>query len=153
MYTCPSCGQKVDTSSVFCGCGADLSLLHSLDALADAWLNRALSAVSRRSPGLALEWLSAACAARPSDSQARLALAKVWARLGHLKEARHSLSLVRLNDPGNPGIAPIEKALRDAQRNAGKKPVTKPAHISEAPGASTVGRRRKISRKKSKKRK
>src|SRR4051812_26825962 len=91
MYSCPACGLPGVERRPTCSCGADLSLLIRLDCLADAWFNSALDAFSAGAPGRAVEWLSACCAARPSDTTALRALAKAWAHLARFEEARAAL--------------------------------------------------------------
>lgn len=114
MYNCPACGREVITGQSVCRCGADLSLLQRLDSVADAWFNRGLEALKNGAPGQALEWLSACCAARPTDAAARLAQAKVWAQLGHRQEALAALERVRAVEPDAPELAALQIALRDA---------------------------------------
>jgi predicted Zn-dependent protease len=115
MYSCPACGAEDVANLSTCRCGADLSLLQRLDAVADAWFNRALEALANNNPGHALEWLSASCAARPTDVAARRAQAKVWAQLGHWAEARDALSRARDIEPDDPELAEIELALQDIE--------------------------------------
>jgi regulator of sirC expression with transglutaminase-like and TPR domain len=90
-----------------------LSLLQRLDAVADAWFNRALEALAAGAPGRALEWLSACCAARPTDAAARRAQAKVWAQLGHWEEARDALERAAAIEPDVPELEAIRQALRE----------------------------------------
>ena len=91
-----------------CHCGADLSLLLTLDAVADAWFNRGLAALGCEAPGEALEWFSACCAARPADGPARLAQAKTWARLGRFKEALESLEKAKLLEVNGDEVTAVE---------------------------------------------
>lgn len=114
MYACPACGARDATSQTLCKCGADLSLLRALAAVTDAWFNRALLALANGNAGEALEWLSACCAAQPTDAAARRAQSRVWAQLGHLDEARRALDRARQIDGASPDLAAIEQALDDA---------------------------------------
>ena len=118
MYSCPTCGADA-TPNVTCHCGADLTLLQRLDAVPDAWYNRALEALAEHAPGRALEWLSACCAARPTDARARLAQAKVWAQLGCRAEARDALERAAAIDPTLSGIEQLRAALRPRRKAAG----------------------------------
>lgn len=111
MYSCPACGAEEVTNRVVCLCGADLSLLQRLDSVADAWFNRALEALKNGEAGLALEWLSACCAARPTDSAARRAQAKIWGQLGHRKEALNALDRAATIEPDAPEVDIIGRAL------------------------------------------
>ena len=121
MYSCPACGAKDVNNQSTCRCGADLSLLQRLDALADAWFNQALEALTHNNPGHALEWLSASCAARPTDAAARRAQAKVWAQLGRWAEARDALSRAREIEPDEPELAEIELALQELESSCQEK--------------------------------
>jgi tetratricopeptide (TPR) repeat protein len=111
MYSCAACGAEEVGRQARCRCGADLTLLAQLDAVADTWFNRALAALAEDAPGQALEWLSACCAARPTDAAARRAQAKVWAQLGHWKEAAGALERAAAIEPDAPEIADIRQAL------------------------------------------
>jgi len=135
MYTCPACGYDKVAGKATCQCGADLSLLQCLDAAVDAWFNEALEALSRNEVGKALEWLAACCTARPSDAVARRSLAKVWAQLGHVQEARRSLEVSVENDPDHPDVAAIRAALADME-NA---PIPEPSQISAALAVPSTG--------------
>ena len=115
MYNCPVCGAEDAGGRTTCRCGADLSLLQRLDALADAWFNQALAALAMDAPGRALEWLSASCVARPTDAAALRALAKLWAQLGRLAEAREALERAAAIEPDDPDVALIRQALTEAQ--------------------------------------
>ena len=121
MYHCPACGAEDITARSTCSCGADLSLLEKLDAVADAWFNRALEALSRGAPGQALEWVSASCAARPTDAAARRAQAKLWAQLGRPDEASDSLARAVAIDPEAPEAALLRQALDEAAGSANGK--------------------------------
>ena len=121
MYSCPACGSDEVAGQAACKCGAELTLLQHLDALADAWFNRALSALSENQPGQALEWLSACCAARPTDSQARRAQARVWAQLGRWGEARDALDRAEVLDPDSHDLQEIRQALQECQTKAVKR--------------------------------
>jgi tetratricopeptide (TPR) repeat protein len=95
-----------------CRCGADLSLLHQLDSVADAWFNRALEAIAEGALGRALEWLSAACAARPTDAAAHRARARVWVRLGNLADAQAALTQAAELEPDHPDTIALRAALQ-----------------------------------------
>ena len=110
-YSCPGCGADAAAGRLRCGCGADLSLLAGLAAVADAWFNRGLAALAAGDPARALEWLAAACAARPTDAAARPALARVWARLGHPAAARDALDRSAAVEPDAPGLDDLRRAL------------------------------------------
>ncbi len=111
MYNCPACGEGEVTGRTRCRCGADLALLQQLDAVADGWFNRGLEALAAGRPGEALEWLSACCAARPTDAAARRAQAKVWAQLGHFAEARVALERAAALDPDAAELRAFREAL------------------------------------------
>lgn len=115
MFSCPECGHDQINGASRCRCGADLRLLHQIDAIANVWFNRALAALDDGSPGRALEWFAAVSAARPNDIEARLALVKLWAHLGRLPEARDALSRAALLEPDSPDIAKLCDALNDSQ--------------------------------------
>lgn len=132
MYSCPKCGAPDVADQLTCACcGADLTLLRRLSALTDAWFNRAMECLDERKPGRALEWLAAYCASRPADASARRALAKVWAQLGCLDEARDALQRAGELDPDSPEIEPIRQALKDARR-CGHRPRMGRAHQKTA---------------------
>lgn len=153
-YNCPSCGKEIPFTRAICSCGADLSLLQGLDALSDAWFNRALKALSEGNRGRALEWLAACCAARPMDADARRAMAKVWAQLGHVNEAKAALELARDIDPENPEVAEIDLALLESSQHPDSRkkiPVTTARATVVSPGNGSRKKRNK--RRKSKKRK
>ncbi|MCI0582003.1 MAG: tetratricopeptide repeat protein, partial [Chloroflexi bacterium] len=97
-------------------CGADLSLLADLDAVADAWFNEALKALAAGAPARALEWLAASCAARPTDAAVLRALARVWAQLGHPGAARDALDRAAEIEPDDPDLEGLRQALRDAEQ-------------------------------------
>jgi tetratricopeptide (TPR) repeat protein len=117
LYSCPACGADQTPGSPRCRCGADLRLLQQLDSLADAWFNRALTALADGSPGRALEWLAAACAARPDDFPARLALARVWAQLGRPTEAADALERAAALDPDAPEVAALREIITPQERS------------------------------------
>jgi len=121
MYSCPACGSEGVLGAGICRCGADISLLRSLDGLADAWFNKALMALASGDPGTALEWLSACCVANPTDAVARRAQAKVWAHLGRFAESRSALARAAAIDPNSPELESIELAIR-AKNPARKRP-------------------------------
>jgi len=130
MYSCPACGAEDIAGHTTCRCGADLTLLVRLDAVADAWFNRALEELARGAEGRALEWLSACCAARPTDAAAHRALARVWARLGHYAEALDALERASELDPAAEGLAALREAIGEAaapKPRATPKPRTKKA--------------------------
>ncbi len=116
MYKCPACGAGDATGRTQCRCGADLTLLQALDAVADAWFNRGLQALDRDAPGEALEWFCACCAARPSDVAARLAQAKTWARLERYEQARDALEKARKTAPDAEGLDELAQALEEAMK-------------------------------------
>lgn len=116
-FNCPACSVAVlDTSTACDRCGADLSLLHQLDGLADAWFNSGVSAAAEGNDGLALERVSAYCVIQPGDAEARLVQAKLWARLGCLCEARHAVSKARELDPERTEIDEVERAIDDLSK-------------------------------------
>ena len=121
MYSCPACGAEVIGNRLLCACGADLSLLARLDAVADAWFNEALASLEQGRPGRALEWMSACCAARPTDAAARCAQAKIWARLGRWQEAHDSLERAAALDPGAPDLQTIRDAIKDGASEASSR--------------------------------
>lgn len=113
MYSCPACGAEEVASRTTCLCGADLAPLQRLDGMADAWFNRALESLAVGQTGRALEWLSASCAARPTDAAARRAQARIWAQLGLWQEARDALQRAADIDPDAPELADLQAALQD----------------------------------------
>ncbi|MCU0880713.1 MAG: tetratricopeptide repeat protein, partial [Pirellulaceae bacterium] len=117
MFTCPACGAEPPDRGDACRCGADLSLLRSLDAVPDAWFNRALEELAQNRPGRALEWLAACCTARPNDAAALRALAQVWGQLGHPAEAEDALRRSAAIDPDHPQVKLIHDAVRTLRRN------------------------------------
>ncbi len=116
MFTCPACGAEPPANRDTCGCGADLSLLRCLDAVPDAWFNRALDELAEGRPGRALEWLAACCAARPTDAAALRALAQVWGQLGRPAEAEDALRRAAACEPDHPELKAIEDAVRLLRR-------------------------------------
>jgi tetratricopeptide (TPR) repeat protein len=126
MYSCPACGADKVASLDRCHCGTDLTLLRKLAAIPDAWFNRGLEALAAGRRGLALEWLSACCVARPTDGEARRTSIKVWAQLGCFEEARDALDRAAELEPDDPELREIRQALESAQavasapRSAGK---------------------------------
>lgn len=137
MYTCPVCGATDVNRRARCKCGADLSVLQCLDAVPDAWFNQGLKALENGARGEALEWFAACCRARPSDAAARRALAKVWAQLGHLKEASRALEESATSDPDAAELAVIRKAISDASKPTGRK-----KRSSKSRGQSATGKKR-----------
>ncbi len=121
MYKCPACGADEVMGLARCRCGADLTLLLTLDAVADAWFNRGLSALGRDAPGEALEWFSACCAAKPGDGQARLAHAKTWARLGCFAEAAQSLEKAKMLGVDGGEVQKVEAGIREMTSEPGDK--------------------------------
>jgi tetratricopeptide (TPR) repeat protein len=113
-----------------------------LEALADAWFNRALAALAEGRPGRALEWLSACCAARPTDAEARRAQAKAWAQLGRWVEARDALDRAAEIDPDAAELEVIRQAVDAAEAQAAPK-APRP---SGRPGARKRKRRRRPKR-------
>jgi predicted Zn-dependent protease len=126
MFSCPACGSQDVAGRTVCKCGADLSLLDRVEQVADAWFNRALEELAAGHEGRALEWLSACCAARPNDAEARRAQGKVWARMGRWTEALDSFDRAEALDPGQPETSALRMAvLQEIQRNsqeAGSRP-------------------------------
>lgn len=122
MYDCPACGAEDVADQAACrNCGAGLSLLLQLGQVADLWFNRALAELRNDAPnrGRALEWLSACCAARPTDAAARLAQAKIWAQLDCWPEAQDALDRAAKIEPEAPELNLIRQALQEAEANAG----------------------------------
>ncbi len=111
MYHCPSCGRSAQPGRAACECGADLTLLATLDAMADAWFNRGVGALAEGNSGRAVEWFAASAAARPDDVEALLALALSWARLDRPREALSSLDRAAEKDATHPDIKPLRDAL------------------------------------------
>lgn len=143
MYSCPACGASAVARRSRCVCGADLSLLVSLDGLCDTWFNSALTALAAGATGRALEWFAACAAARPSDGAALRALARVWAQLGHHREAGEALERAAAIEPDAPDVAVIRKALADAAACA-RAPITAPSDgQGQSPRASKRNRRRR----------
>jgi tetratricopeptide (TPR) repeat protein len=103
-----------------CRCGADLTFLRRIDAVADAWFNRGLEAMAAGSAGRAVEWLSACCAARPADAAARRAQARAWARLGCLAEAREALEIAAEAEPDSADLPALRAALIKRQPSTRK---------------------------------
>src|SRR5262249_20419036 len=101
MYNCPLCGAPGGVEAA-CRGGADLTLLRTIAAIPDAWFNRGTVALEAGQTGRALEWVAAACVANPSDVAARVALARIWARLGHRREALDALDRAADLDPQFP---------------------------------------------------
>jgi Tfp pilus assembly protein PilF len=124
MYSCPACGAENVVGMTACRCGNDLTLLRGIDAAADAWFNRGLEALAAGAPGRALEWLSACCVARPTDAAALRIQAKLWARLGHVREAGEALDRAAELDPSSPDLLAAREAIRAVvtpKRRKGKK--------------------------------
>jgi tetratricopeptide (TPR) repeat protein len=117
MYNCPACGVEVAGHDSRCYCGSDLSLLLQMETLADVWFNRALVELNANRHGRALEWLSAACALRPSDAAALRIQSKVWAQLGHYDEALDALERSAQFEPDAPQFREIAAALEDVKAN------------------------------------
>jgi len=148
MYNCPACGAAEVAGLSVCRCGADLALLQRLNALADVWFNRALEALAAGTPGRALEWLSACCAARPTDAAARRAQAKVWAQLGRWDEARDALDRAALIEPDAGNLAAIRATFEDAAKHAAPSAAKTsaappPARRTRGPGQMRKKPRRK----------
>jgi len=130
MYACPACGRDSVADTAACECGADLSMLRVLEAIAEQWFNRALQALAEGRPGSALEWLSACCAARPTDAAARRALAKVWAQLNRWDEAGQALDRAAAIDPDSLELVEIREALQDARAPRSRKSAKPPKRSS-----------------------
>jgi len=149
MYSCPACGRSDVAELSRCTCGADLAILQSLDAVADAWFNRALAALAKGEPGKALEWVSACYAARPNDAAARLTQAMVWAQLGHFLQARAALDQAANLDSSLPGLAGFARALQDAFRPAAPdapRPGAKPKAAAKRLSKAAKARSKKLVR-------
>lgn len=116
MYACPTCGKQDVGGRAACECGADLSLLACLAAVADAWFNRGLDAVAQDDAPQALEWFAACCASRPTDGAAWLAVAKVWLRLRQFGAARRALERAAEISPDLPDVRRCRRALDRATR-------------------------------------
>jgi tetratricopeptide (TPR) repeat protein len=114
MYNCPACGSEEVHNRATCLCGADLTPLQRLDGIADVWFNRALESLVAGHAGRALEWVSASCAARPTDAAARRVQAKIWAQLGHREEAHDALNRAAEIDANSPELEAIRDALQTA---------------------------------------
>ena len=119
MYPCPACGTENGVHRDRCRCGADLSLLKTLDGLVNAWFNRGRKALEEEKTGEALEWFSACCAARPLDAALRRIQARMWVRLGRREEAESSLRRAESLEPGAPELTEIREALREAKEGHG----------------------------------
>lgn len=113
--TCPACSTEIPAHATRCGCGADVTLLRQLDGLPDAWFNRALEALANGEPGRALEWLAGTCVARPTDAAALRALARVWAQLGHPREALAAWERAAELEPIPPEDRGLDRRLRTAK--------------------------------------
>jgi tetratricopeptide (TPR) repeat protein len=137
VYSCPECGSDQTSGEPRCRCGADLRLLQQVDALADVWFNRALAALAEGATGQALEWLAAACVARPTDVAARIALSQVWAQLGRWKEAADALERAAELDPGSVEVAALREALRQARGEA-PHPEEKQAPVERIPEGTRI---------------
>jgi predicted Zn-dependent protease len=151
MYSCPECGAEEVASRATCVCGADLVPLQRLDSVADAWFNRALESLAGGATGRALEWLSASCAARPTDVAARLAQAKVWAQLGHCDEARDALERAAAIDPDAAELEIIRTALDGISRDLETESMDeaqRPAVPTHAPAAQRRSAKRTAKKKK-----
>lgn len=114
--TCPACGARIAGQTV-CRCGADLSVLHQLAAIGNAWFNRALQAMKDNQPGRALEWISACCAAQPTDAEARRVQAKIWARLGKYAEAADALKRAMDLAPEAAGVKEMQEKIEKGISN------------------------------------
>lgn len=114
MYNCPNpvCRQQDVDGLDRCRCGADLSLLQHLDAMADLWFNRALEEVENGDRSSALEMLSICCAFRPNDVEAHIVKAQLLGQRGHRRKALAALAEARRVEPENVFIADIEEALK-----------------------------------------
>jgi tetratricopeptide (TPR) repeat protein len=137
MYVCPACGKDGVVGLTACACGADLTLLSRLHGVADAWFNEGLAALRAGASGRALEWLSAACAARPADAEARRAQARVWAQLGRFEEAKDALARAAALDPASPDLSSLREAL---QAGAAVESAAPPAVARAAPPRTTERR-------------
>ena len=138
MMTCPACGKQSSGNSTTCSCGADLTLLVCLEGQCDAWFNRALAALAEGELGRAVEWLSACCAARPSDAAAWRALARVWSRLGRWDDAGRAVERAAEVEPDAPDLETIRQAIADAAKPA----ETQEAPETQMPARAAPGRKR-----------
>jgi tetratricopeptide (TPR) repeat protein len=145
MYNCPACGAIDVEGRETCACGADLSLLARLEAVSDAWFNEGLRVLSEGARGRALEWFSAACAARPTDAAARRAQAKVWAQLGRWDEAREALERAALIEPDADELNTLRQAIEEgaARLAAQTPPVQQPSRRRPARVNGNTARRKK----------
>jgi tetratricopeptide (TPR) repeat protein len=124
--------------------------LQRLDSVADAWFNRALESLARGATGRALEWLSASCAARPTDAAVRRAQAKVWAQLGRWDEARDALERAAAIDPDAAELEAIREVLEGS--STGIKAATLDQDQRPASQTSSPTKRRLTKRTTKKKR-
>lgn len=99
IISCPGCGKSITNTNSLCECGEDLTLLRQLDGVADAWYNRGVRAADAGDAGAALEWFSACCAARPSDVEARLAIARLWVHFNIWDDARRAAAQILEANP------------------------------------------------------
>lgn len=134
MYSCPACGAENVAGRAACVCGTDLTLLQRLDGLADAWFNQGLEALAQGAPWRALEWISACCAARPTDRAARRTQAKLWAQLGFPTGAADALERAASLDPQAPELAPLRRAFQGL----------KPADVAKASPAVNTHPKRQV---------
>ena len=111
MYSCPACNNPDVSGRSSCVCGADLSLLRSLDALPDLWFNEALDSIAENRPGRAIEWLAACCAVRPTDAAALRLLAKTWILLDRWREASDALDRAVALDPDAPEVPRLRESI------------------------------------------
>jgi hypothetical protein len=100
-YVCPACGFDHASSENVCRCGAELSLLHELDALIDGWFSRGTLAHAEGDHAEAILWISATCAARPLDAEPHVELAKVWLDLGRPDYAARAFARAGLGPSGD----------------------------------------------------
>ncbi|MGE0129086.1 MAG: hypothetical protein AB7U82_13490 [Blastocatellales bacterium] len=145
MYNCPACGAMDVEGRETCACGADLSLLARLEAISDAWFNEGLRALAEGARGRAMEWFSAACAARPTDAAARRAQAKVWAQLGCWDEALDALERAAMIEPDDDELNAIRRAIEEgaARLAAQASPVQQPSSRRLARANGKTARRKK----------
>ena len=134
MYSCPACNAPDIGGRSVCHCGADLSLLRSLEALPDVWFNEALRHLDAGRPGRALEYLAACCTARPTDAAALRVLAQAWLLLDRWREAGDALRRASELEPDAPGLPRLQAALTAVRRQGLRQAwATRPATQRKRP--------------------
>jgi hypothetical protein len=125
MQTCPACGKEYEGQKSRCECGADLTIFKGIDELTSAWFNRGVKAVRKGETGEAVEWFSAYCAAVPTDADARVTLAKVWAQRGAWAEAMRSVAKAEKITPDSGELKALKTAIEKAATGKKKRKTTK----------------------------